>query len=115
MSITRRKALGFIPAISAALIPAFRTEAKPTVSSRLVLGYELHDDESLALLERYARSLALRDKKARLEAQKLFHKAEKLMLDNVHVTGYGFRLRWKALVEAYESGNKPPAFCRNRR
>ena len=112
MSITRRKLLGLLPVISAAFIPTLRAEAKPDSTIRSVLGYRLHDDESVSLLKRYARSLALKDEEARHEAQKIFHRAENLILDNVQVTGYGARLRWDAFLEAHESGTKPPAFCR---
>ena len=115
MSITRRRVLGLLPAISALFFPGGKAEAEPDSFPRSVLGYELHDDESVYLLRRYARSLALKNKKARHEAQKIFHKAESLILDNVQVTGYGARLRWNALVEAHESGKKPPVFCRNGR
>ena len=113
MTITRRKLLGVLPAISTVFVPAHQAEAKTDSSSRSVLGYELHDDESVYLLEKFARTLALKDETARHQAQEMFHKAEKLILGNQHVTGYGARLRWKACVEAHESGNKPPAFCRS--
>ncbi len=115
MSITRRKLLGLLPAISAEFVPALRAEANSCTFSGLVLEYELHDDEGVYLLKKLARSLALKDQKARHEAQKLFHKAENLILDRQHVTGYGARLRWKAFVEAHENGNEPPAFCRKGR
>ena len=76
MSISRRKLLGFVPAISALFVPVARAKAKPTKIERTYLGYQLHDDVGVSLLKRYARSLALEDKDARWEAQMMFHEAQ---------------------------------------
>jgi hypothetical protein len=101
MSITRRKLLGLLPAISAAFIPALRAKAKPARSSRSVLGYELHDDVSVSLLKRYARSLALKDEKVRWEAQRMFHEAQ-LARRGGGTLGHKLGYRHQDFVEAHE-------------
>ena len=76
MSITRRKLLGFVPAISALFLPVSRARAKPKAHERTCFGYKLHDDVSVSLLKTYARSLALEDDDARWDAQVMFHEAQ---------------------------------------
>ena len=113
MKISRRTILGLFPFFAAGFVATTKAEAAVERPANQLLGYQLHDDHNVFLLKEYARSLALKDERARSEAQKMFHKGELLVLDNQQVTGYGARLRWKAFVEAHEAGNKPPPFCRN--
>jgi hypothetical protein len=113
MYISRRRILGLLPFVPASLAPPITATAGSDRSPRHVLGYQLHDDHSIILLKRYARSLALQDERARFEAQKMFHKAEQLMLDRQQVPGYGAWLRWDACVKAHENDNQSPAKCQH--
>jgi len=113
MSISRRKILKLFPIITAAFVPVIKAEVNTNHLSRHVLGYQLHDDHSVSLLSNYARSLALKDERVRGEAQKMFHKAEQLILDRQQVTGYGARLHWNAYLEAHE--NDTESTPKNRR
>ena len=104
MSITRRKLLGLLPAISAVLIPATSAEAKPESSSSTILGYRLHDDDvSGSLLKRYARSLALSNERVRWEAQMMFHEAQ-LARRQGGTIGHKLGYRHRDFVEAHEEG-----------
>ena len=103
MSITRRKLLGLLPAISAVFVPATSAEAKPESSSSTILGYRLHDDVSVSLLKRYARSLALSDEKVRWEAQMMFHEAQ-LARRQGGTIGHKLGYRHRDFVAAHEEG-----------
>ena len=103
MFVTRRKLLGLLPAISAVLIPATSAEAKPESSSSTILGYRLHDDVSVSLLKRYARSLALSDERVRWEAQMMFHEAQ-LARRQGGTIGHKLGYRHRDFVEAHEEG-----------
>ena len=103
MIVTRRKLLGLLPAISAVLIPATSAEAQPESSSSTILGYRLHDDVSVSLLKRYARSLALSNERVRWEAQMMFHEAQ-LARRQGGTIGHKLGYRHRDFVEAHEEG-----------
>ena len=103
MSITRRKLLGFVPAISALFVPVFGVKAKPAKLERSCLGYLLHDDVSVSLLKTYARSMALEDKDARWEAQLMFHKAQ-IARQGGGTMGHKLGSLHMEFVEAHEQG-----------
>jgi hypothetical protein len=76
MSITRRKFIRSASIFAAGIGALFATrDAKPT-HKRRVLGHIQHDDVSASLLDTYARSLALKDERARWTAQMMFHEAQ---------------------------------------
>ena len=106
MTMTRRKLFGLLPAISAVFVPALKSESRPDISHRSVLGYELHDDVSVSLLKRYARSLALSDEEARWEAQMMFHEAQ-LARRQGGTEGHRLGYRHRDALEAYERGEEP--------
>ena len=103
MSITRRKFLGLLPAVSAIFVPATSAAAKPESLSRTILGYRLHDDVSVSLLKRYSRSLALSDERVRWEAQMMFHEAQ-LARRQGGTIGHKLGYRHRDFVEAHEEG-----------
>jgi len=105
MFISRRKLLGLLPALATIFVPTLRAEAKPDWSTRSVLGYELHDDVSVSLLKRYARSLALQDEEARWEAQVLFHKAQ-LARERGGTMGMKLGSLQRSIVTAHEQGRQ---------
>ena len=106
MTISRRKILGFFPFLAVGLIPSVKAEGPKQESPEIVLGHQLHDEVSISLLNTYARSLALKDKDARWEAQMLFHEAQ-LARRGGGTTGHRLGYRHKHFIEAHETGNLP--------
>ena len=103
MSITRRKLLGLLPALSAGFMPALKAEPKPQQAAEILFGYQLHDEVSVSLLKTYARSLALEDEPARWEAQMMFHEGQ-LARRQGGTLGHKLGYRHNAFVDAHEQG-----------
>jgi hypothetical protein len=101
MSISRRKILGLLPALSAGFIPVAKADPKPLQTANEFFGHRLHDDVSVSLLTTYARSLALIDEKARWEAQMMFHEGQ-LARQRGGTLGHKLGYRHKDFVEAHE-------------
>jgi hypothetical protein len=76
MSISRRKLLKISFALTTGIASLFAVENANPIRRPQYMGYTLHDDVSVSLLKRYASSLALQDKDARMEAQRMFHEAQ---------------------------------------
>ncbi|MFC1795727.1 hypothetical protein ACFL1V_01460 [Pseudomonadota bacterium] len=100
MSLLRRKFLQHLTAIIAGLPFAAKAVAQES-PKRTALGYTLHDDVSLSLLETYARSLALKDADARWQAQLMFHQAQ-VARQGGGTMGHTLGYKHKAFVEEQE-------------
>ena len=103
MTISRRKILGFFPFLTIGFIPAVKAEEPEQDSPRTVLGHQLHDEVSVSLLNRYARSLALGNEKARWKAQMMFHEAQ-LARQRGGTDGHKLGYRHRDFVQAHEQG-----------
>ena len=103
MPITRRKLLGLFPFLTVGLVPSVKAETPKQEPPGTVLGHQLHDEVSVTLLKRYARSLALHDEKARWEAQMMFHEGQ-LARQRGGTDGHKLGYRHKDFVEAHEQG-----------
>ena len=106
MFISRRRILGFLPALPGGFIPVAQADSKPPKPTNEFFGHQLHDDVSISLLRTYARSLALIDEKARWEAQMMFHEGQ-LARQRGGTEGHRLGYRHKEAVEAYERGEEP--------
>ncbi len=109
MSVSRRKFLRIASTLGAGISGLFvarRALPSPT-TERDALGYKLHDDVSVSLLNTYARSLALKDERARWRAQMMFHKAQ-LARDQGGTEGHKLGYHHAAFVDARER-DLPPA------
>ena len=100
MSITLRKLIKAISTLASGTAVLCKTKFVKPSTHQEVLGYKLHDDVSVTLLKDYARSLALKDKDARWQAQMMFHKCQIAREGGgtqSHVLGYKHEafLNWK--------------------
>ena len=101
MSITRRKFIKAVSALAVGITGLFKARPARPSTNREVLGYKLHDEVSVSLLETYARSLALEDKAARWQAQMMFHKAQ-LAREGGGTMSHKLGYQHRAFVRKYE-------------
>jgi hypothetical protein len=101
MSISRRKFIRATSIFTAGIAALFTAKVVRPSTHREVLGYKLHDEVSMTLLERYARSLALEDNAARWQAQMMFHKAQ-LAREGGGTMSHKLGYRHRAFVRKYE-------------
>ena len=76
MSISRRKFIRAASTFAIGFTAMFKAKGVKPASHNDLLGYKLHDDVCVSLLNTYARSLALDDERARWQAQMMFHEAQ---------------------------------------
>ena len=101
MSISRRKFVKATSILTIGFAALFKAKGVKSSTHRGVLGYQLHDDVSVSLLESYARSLALEDNGARWQAQMLFHKAQ-LAREGGGTMSHKLGYRHRAFVRKFE-------------
>jgi hypothetical protein len=101
MSVSRRMFIKATSILTVGIAALFKAKAVKSSTHREVLGYQLHDDVSVTLLERYARSLALEDKAARWQAQMMFHKAQ-LAREGGGTMSHKLGYRHRAFVRKFE-------------
>jgi len=101
MSITRRKFIKAVSAFTVGIAALFKAKSGKPNTHREVLGYRLHGEVSVSLLETYARSLALEDKAARWQAQMMFHKAQ-LAREGGGTMSHKLGYQHRAFVRKYE-------------